>query len=93
MPDHCKPSEIKERKKELESLTTETSLRYKKSFIGRNISILAEGTRDKKTGKLCGYSDRYIKVLFDGTDDLMNEIVDVHVERALPQFVMGKCRV
>jgi len=91
MPDRCKPSEIKARKKELESLTAETSLRYKKSFIGRNISILAERTRDKKTGKLCGCSDRYIKVLFDGTDDLMNEIVDVYVEMALPQFVMGKC--
>ena len=91
MPDHCKPSEIKARKRELESLTAEISLRYKKLFTGKNISILVEGTRDKKTGKLCGYSDRYIKVLFDGTDDLMNEIVDVYVERALPQFVMGKC--
>ena len=91
MPDHCKPSDIKERKKELESLVAETSLRYKNSFIGRDISMLVENTRDKKTGKLCGYSDRYIKVLFDGPDDLMNEIVDVHVERVLPQFVMGKC--
>ena len=91
MPGHRKPSEIKARKRELESLTAGTSLRYKKSFIGKNISILVEGTRDKKTGKLCGYSDRYIKVLFDGTDDLMNEIVDIHIERALPQFVMGKC--
>jgi threonylcarbamoyladenosine tRNA methylthiotransferase MtaB len=52
--------------------------------------VLVENTRDRKTGKLCGYSDRYIKVLFDGPDDLMNEIVDVHVERVLPQFVMGK---
>jgi threonylcarbamoyladenosine tRNA methylthiotransferase MtaB len=93
MPGHCKPFEIKARKKELESLTAGTSLRYKKLFTGKNISILVEGTRDKKTGKLCGYSDRYIKVLFDGTDDLMNEIVDVHVERVLPQFVIGKCRV
>jgi hypothetical protein len=32
-----------------------------------------------------------MKVLFDGTDDLMNEIVDVHVEEILPQFAMGKC--
>jgi threonylcarbamoyladenosine tRNA methylthiotransferase MtaB len=91
MPDPCQPSEIKERKKELESLAAKTSLRYKNSFIGRDISMLVENTRDKKTGKLCGYSDRYIKVLFDGPDDLMNEIVDVHVERVLPQFVMGKC--
>jgi len=92
MSGRCKPSDVKERKKELESLAAETSLRYKNSFIGRNISILVEKTRDKKTGKLCGYSDKYIKVLFEGPDDLMNEIVDVQVERVLPQFVIGKCR-
>jgi len=92
MPDHCKPSEIKERKKELEFLAAETSQRYKNLFVGRDISILVEKARDKKTGKLCGYSGRYIKVFFDGHDDLMNEIVDVHVESVLPQSVMGKCR-
>ncbi|MBT3879242.1 MAG: TRAM domain-containing protein [Candidatus Scalindua sp.] len=64
---------------------------HKNSFIGRNINILVKNTRDQKTGKLCGYSDRYIKVIFDGSDDLMNEIVDVHVKRVLPQFVMDKC--
>ena len=89
MSDHCKPSEIKARKKELESLTAETSLRYKNSFIGRETSILVEKTRDKKTGKLCGYSGRYMKILFDGPDDLMNEIVDVHVESVLPQYIVG----
>ena len=91
MPDHCKPSDIKERKKELESLTAETSLEYKNLFVGRDIGILVEKERDKKTGKLCGYSDRYIKALFDGPDDLMNEIADVHVESVSPQSVMGKC--
>ena len=90
MSDHCKPSEIKARKKELESLTAETSLRYKNSFIGRETSILVEKARDKKTGKLCGYSGRYIKVLFDGTDALMNKIVDVHIKSVSPKFVLGK---
>ncbi len=90
MPDHCNPSEIKARKKGLESLAAETSLRYKELFIDREISILVENTRDKKTGQLCGYSDRYIKVFFDGTDNLKNEIVDVYVEKALPKFVIGK---
>ena len=92
MPDHCNPSEIKERKKELESLTAETAQRYRNLFVGRDIGILVENTRDKKTGKLCGYSDRYIKVFFDGPDDLMNKIVDVYVESVLAQSVVGKCR-
>ncbi len=90
MSDHCTPSDIKLRKNELESLATETSLSYKNSFINSQISILVEGTRDKKTGQLSGYSDRYVKVLFDGTDDLINEIVNVYVEKALPRFVIGK---
>ena len=91
MLDHCMPSEIKARKKELESLTAETALRYKNSFIGRETSILVEKARDKRTGKLCGYSGRYMKILFDGPDDLMNEIVDVHVEKVFPQYATGKC--
>jgi threonylcarbamoyladenosine tRNA methylthiotransferase MtaB len=90
MTDHCTPSSIKTRKQELESLAAETSLSYNNSFMYRKISILVEGTRDKKTGQLCGYSDRYVKVFFDGTDDLKNEIVDVYVEKALPRFVIGK---
>ncbi len=90
MSDHCTPADIKIRKKELESLAAETSLRYRNSFIDRKISILVEGTRDKKTGQLCGYSDRYIKVLFDGTDDLKNKIVDVYIEKVLHKFVIGK---
>ncbi len=90
MPEHCKVSDIKGRKKELESLAAETSLRYKSVFTGKNISVLVEGSRGEKTGELCGYSDRYVKVLFDGPDDLMNEIVDVRVRRVLPQYVVGK---
>ncbi|MFQ5965283.1 MAG: tRNA (N(6)-L-threonylcarbamoyladenosine(37)-C(2))-methylthiotransferase MtaB [Candidatus Scalinduaceae bacterium] len=89
MHDYCMPSIIKARKKELESLAIETSLRYKTYFVAKNISILVEGKKDKKTGKLCGYSDRYIKVLFDGTDELMNNIVDVYIEKASPLVCFG----
>jgi threonylcarbamoyladenosine tRNA methylthiotransferase MtaB len=90
MPDHCNPSEINARKKELEFTAMETSLRYKTSFIGRNINVLVEGKKDKKTGKLCGYSDRYIKALFDGTNELKNDIVNVRVESVFPSFVSCK---
>jgi threonylcarbamoyladenosine tRNA methylthiotransferase MtaB len=90
MPDHCNPSEINARKKELEFTAMETSLRYKTSFIGRNINILVEGKKDKKTGKLCGHSDRYIKALFDGINELRNNIVNVRVESAFSSFVSCK---
>jgi threonylcarbamoyladenosine tRNA methylthiotransferase MtaB len=90
MPDHCNPSEINARKKELEFTAMETSLRYRTSFIGKNINVLVEGKKDKKTGKLCGYSDRYIKALFDGINELRNNIVNVRVESAFPSFVSCK---
>jgi threonylcarbamoyladenosine tRNA methylthiotransferase MtaB len=90
MSDHCNPSEINARKKELEFTAMEISLRYKTSFIGRNINILVEGKKDKETGKLCGHSDRYIKALFDGTNKLRNNIVNVRVESAFPSFVSCK---
>lgn len=90
MSGRCNPSEINIRKKDLEFTAMETSLRYKTSFIGRNINILVEGKKDKKTGKLCGYSDRYVKGLFEGPNELMNNIVNVHVEDVLPGYVLCK---
>ncbi len=90
MPDHCSPPQIKERKKELESLAAKTSLDYRNLFIGSKIGVLVESARDKKSGQLCGYSDRYMKVLFDGADNFMNEIVDVSVVKVLPGFVLGE---
>jgi len=90
MPDRCTPSEVKARKKELEFLKIDSSLKYTSSFIGKKASVLVENKKDTKTGKLCGYSDRYIKVLFSGTDDLMKTIVNVRIEKVSPGFVFSK---
>ncbi|MCP5003285.1 MAG: tRNA (N(6)-L-threonylcarbamoyladenosine(37)-C(2))-methylthiotransferase MtaB [Planctomycetes bacterium] len=90
MSGRCTSVELKRRKKELGSVAIESSMRYKSLFLGRSASVLVEGTKDRKTGKLCGYSDRYIRVVFDGADKLLNTIVDVEVEKVLPDFVFSK---
>ncbi|MDR4496827.1 MAG: TRAM domain-containing protein [Candidatus Scalindua sp.] len=77
-------------KKELEFVAIDSSLEYKSSFIGRNVNVLVENKKDRKTGKLCGYSDRYVKALFAGSDDLVKTIVNVHVEKVSPDFVLSK---
>ena len=55
---------------------------------------VSSNIRDPRTKKLRRNESAFdLKVSkFDGPDDLMNEIVDVHVESVLPQSVMGKCR-
>jgi threonylcarbamoyladenosine tRNA methylthiotransferase MtaB len=89
MTDRCTSLESKKRKKELESVAIESSMHYKSLFLGKSVSVLVEDKKERKTGKLCGYSDRYLRVVFDGTDELMNTIVDVEVEKVLPEFVLG----
>ncbi|HLG29422.1 MAG TPA: tRNA (N(6)-L-threonylcarbamoyladenosine(37)-C(2))-methylthiotransferase MtaB [Candidatus Brocadiales bacterium] len=89
MPGHCKPHEIEQRKKLLESVANRLALEYKQNFIGATVDVLVETRRDKKTDKLCGYSERYIKVVFDGADDILNNIVPVKIEKAFSGFAEG----
>ncbi|GJQ57476.1 MAG: tRNA (N(6)-L-threonylcarbamoyladenosine(37)-C(2))-methylthiotransferase MtaB [Candidatus Scalindua sp. AMX11] len=90
MLNRCTSFDLKKRKQDLESVATGSSLRYRSLFVGRSVSALVEDKRERGTGKLCGYSDRYLRVVFDGDDKLMNTIVDVEVEKVFPDFVLSK---
>ena len=49
----------------------------------------AQTRREPVEGRLCGYTDRYLRVLFDGSDDLRGRIVPVRIERAEPEALLG----
>jgi threonylcarbamoyladenosine tRNA methylthiotransferase MtaB len=89
MPDHCHPQIIKNRKAQIEDIANNLSLAYKKRFLDRQAEVLVEIERDSKTNKLCGYSERYIKVLFDGPDTIKNTIIPVRIKEVTPSFVIG----
>lgn len=89
MSDHCQPQIIKQRKKILEATADIIAFNYKKKFLHRHAEILVEAQRDLETGKLCGYSERYIKVLFDGKDMVKNTVVAVHIDELTPSRVTG----
>jgi threonylcarbamoyladenosine tRNA methylthiotransferase MtaB len=57
----------------------EASYLYRKRFIGKKLPVLVESKRDKNTGLLAGYSDNYIRVIFEGADTLMRKIVPVEI--------------
>ncbi|MDR4503489.1 MAG: tRNA (N(6)-L-threonylcarbamoyladenosine(37)-C(2))-methylthiotransferase MtaB [Candidatus Scalindua sp.] len=90
MPDRCTSAELKKRKKELELVAVDSSMHYKSLFLGRSMGVLVEKNKERETGELCGYSDRYLRVVFDGSDELMNTIVDVEVEKVLPDALFSK---
>ncbi len=46
-------------------------------FLGHELEVLVEGKRDKRTGKLKGYSRNYIPVLIEGGDYLVNREIRV----------------
>jgi len=89
MTNQCAPELIKERKRRLLQLADELALEYKRQFCGETLEVLVESMRDARSGMLQGYTSRYVRVLFDGPDDIMARFVNVRGERATPQHVLG----
>ena len=54
-----------------------------------HVEILVEAQRDHKTNKLYGYSERYIKVLFDGPDMVKNTVVSVQIDELIHSLATG----
>ncbi|MCM8790493.1 MAG: tRNA (N(6)-L-threonylcarbamoyladenosine(37)-C(2))-methylthiotransferase MtaB [Candidatus Omnitrophica bacterium] len=79
MAGHVSESVMKKRYDELSVIATESAKAYRKKFIGRELEILVETKRDALTGLLNGYSDNYIKVFFEGPNDIMKKIVSVKI--------------
>jgi len=64
---------IKQRYTILKNLTDALVRSYIERSKSRPQRILVENTRDKKTQKLCGYTERYVRLSFDGPDDWMGK--------------------
>jgi tRNA A37 methylthiotransferase MiaB len=80
---------LKERHDELSAAAAEAAYFYRRAFLHRRLDILVETRRDKMTGSLKGYSDNYIKVHFDGPDELMKSITPVKVSDVSLTRTMG----
>ena len=83
------PREIKARVARLKEIALTSSFSYRKKFLGQSLDLLVEAKRDPKTGLLCGYTDTYIKVLIEGSDGLMNQIIPVEVTEVERDYTLG----
>lgn len=82
------PRVVTERMRELESLSLELSLRYRRQFEGEKVRVLVERSRGGEVRQ--GRSERYFEVHFEAAGDLEGKLVEVAIMRATPLRTMGK---
>jgi threonylcarbamoyladenosine tRNA methylthiotransferase MtaB len=90
MPGKLPWPTIRARRNEARSLASDLMAAYHTRFVGRTVAPLVESQRDPRTGLLCGYTERYVRTLFDGPDQLKGTIPPVRVAALTPGGVRGE---
>jgi len=75
MSQDASPQEIRQRARVLEATGARFTREFNTGLRHKEQRVLIEGRRDRVTGKLCGYTDNYARVLVDGGDDLMGSLM------------------
>jgi threonylcarbamoyladenosine tRNA methylthiotransferase MtaB len=90
LPDRIPPLVIHRRSQRLHRIGKEKWEKVLDACIGRELEVLIEKTREKKSGKLIGLSDNYIRVLLDGNDFSVNQIIPVKIMKREGKFLLGE---
>ncbi|MDD5680498.1 MAG: tRNA (N(6)-L-threonylcarbamoyladenosine(37)-C(2))-methylthiotransferase MtaB [Candidatus Omnitrophica bacterium] len=77
---------IDQRFRIMDALALKTSYEYRKNFLGKTTEVLAEAERDKESGLLKGYDDKYISIILTGTaskgaDKYAAKLVPVRIQK------------
>ena len=75
--DALDPRTIARRAEALRRLGAEKRQAFTRRFVGRELRVLVESKRDRKTGFLGGYARNYVRTLFAGADELVGSEVAV----------------
>lgn len=79
--------EIKKKSERLLKLSFKMQEEFSRSFLGETLEVLVER---KRNNYLTGFTDNYIRVIFNGPEDLVNEIVKVKIGEIKKGYVIGK---
>ncbi len=63
----------------LKTASFTTSYIYRRGFLNKELEVLVETKRDKESAMLTGYTDTYMRVLFEGPDSLMKRLVPIKI--------------
>ncbi len=89
MPGHNDPKIIKQRAARLHALDARKRRAFYNRFLGREMTVLIESGRDRKTGLLKGRTTNYIPVLVEGGDELKCKEVSVRLTDILKDGMRG----
>jgi len=88
MKDRPKSALVKDRSRQLLSMSREKFYRFRKKFETREMEVLVENKRRKE--HLVGVTRNYIKVLFNGDDSLMGKFAKVRIENVGEEGTYGQ---
>jgi len=83
----ARKQEIKKRSERLLGLSLKMQEEFSRSFVGETLEVLVEKRR--RNNYLTGLTDNYMRVAFDGPEDLVNEIVKVKISEIKKGYVIG----
>jgi tRNA-2-methylthio-N6-dimethylallyladenosine synthase len=63
---------------------------YNESMVGTVKEVLVNGLAKRGQEHYEGYTPEYKKVIFTGTEDLIGQLIDVHIERCTTSTLFGK---
>ncbi len=69
----------KQRTAVLNELAKQKMIEFRKKMLGNVFEIIVETSRDKSNGLLKGMTDNFVSVLFEGDDELKNQLVKVKI--------------
>ncbi|MDP2929684.1 MAG: tRNA (N(6)-L-threonylcarbamoyladenosine(37)-C(2))-methylthiotransferase MtaB [Candidatus Omnitrophota bacterium] len=89
MADIVPEGEVKKRFQSINVAAAMASYLYREGFLKSTLDVLVESKKEKYSARLMGYSDNYIRVLFEGPDSLMKKIVPIRIEELGLSYTMG----
>ncbi len=89
-PERIAPEAIRARGERLRILGRQKRLSFHRSFLGREIEVLTETSRDPQSGLLRGISANYLRVRFSGKDSWMNRLLRVRITGAGERLLQGE---
>jgi threonylcarbamoyladenosine tRNA methylthiotransferase MtaB len=80
LPNQVSASTITLRTRELRELGRKKRLAFYRNHLGKRVQVLIEGKMDGNTGMRQGFTENYIPVIIDWSDQLRNRLVEVELE-------------
>jgi threonylcarbamoyladenosine tRNA methylthiotransferase MtaB len=83
-------TKVKDRLEALRAVSSAKKMDFHERYMGRILEVLVEHHREKQDQKLTGLTGNYLRVFFDGGEDLKGRLVNVEISSRNPLGLTGK---